>query len=864
MNKDYKLTIPKAILPSVQGAQNEPEEKYVLPLDGKWIPAEDPILLGKNFRTLTNMRYDKLRPVSIEGMEKINSSTMNATYFNPRSAFHFYKAQPVESHVLVQSFNSGLSASVVLDNPTSIPVAGGFGAAPVWTDTSGSGQGMFSNSPDGSVAYCNGVDSCIWAGNEGRCAAFLNIGATDDVVYDFTDAVTNLKQDTGDIATLVAVSHVVTLNIGATRPLSKINLYMLSGYVNATASTVAVSYDNGSGWTSVSSLVDGTSNGTVTLNKTGTISFDSTVAVAKPRYVNGRYLYFYQLVFSYVDAGTAVYYCTVSSPMQPIIDIWDGQYRQLVSCYSVIYSVATDFTLNVRKGKDDLTYDAADPDTFIYADLSPSGSVGGITLEVGFNEQVTALQFEIPPSFGNRQTADIVIDYWDGSAYVNVGTVVDGTQVTVIGPATLNRTGVVSWAYSDPSLQHRKSINGGESLFFYRISSSAPLFQGSGIANRIYYIAGIPVVTKKSGYSFSMLAADRLMLGCDNYGKKNLLAISAEGQPDVWNGADSFEIKFGDDKALTCGASIFAQYISNIYNAALVFKDSETWSLVWNSTPTGMTWTRFLLSPTVGCPAPLTMKAVSVSAEPGMQQTKTIVIWRAHNGIYVSNGQAPYDVSDDISNVFDQSKSLHVNLAMIRNESGFIDEDKMEYHWIWYSGSNTTPDKEYVLDLKQWKWYDIDRTSGKRLIVGVNVTSAIGNKYAYGFLSSGIYMERLEYGTSFDGEAIVSTCEMGALTMIQNDVLSQTEVTRANLIAASKTADTSITMTYTGDESLSGINFVLSDSSGKRLANVMQDIFSNPAVFHSIKLSKNTSNETIGFEPIAIALYFQKVRDKYH
>jgi len=45
------------IIETIQPTQpdsNETEEKYFIPLDGKWIIHEDPILIGKNFQTLTN------------------------------------------------------------------------------------------------------------------------------------------------------------------------------------------------------------------------------------------------------------------------------------------------------------------------------------------------------------------------------------------------------------------------------------------------------------------------------------------------------------------------------------------------------------------------------------------------------------------------------------------------------------------------------------------------------------------------------------------------------------------------------------------------------------------------------------------
>ena len=74
-------------LPEVQG---EPTKKAILALNGKLITAEDPMVIGKNFRTLDNMRYGDQSPKTIGGMTKINSAALSA---RPcvRNAFHYRK-----------------------------------------------------------------------------------------------------------------------------------------------------------------------------------------------------------------------------------------------------------------------------------------------------------------------------------------------------------------------------------------------------------------------------------------------------------------------------------------------------------------------------------------------------------------------------------------------------------------------------------------------------------------------------------------------------------------------------------------------------------------------------------------------------
>jgi hypothetical protein len=199
---------------------------------------------------------------------------------------------------------------------------------------------------------------------------------------------------------------------------------------------------------------------------------------------------------------------------------------------------------------------------------------------------------------------------------------------------------------------------------------------------------------------------------------------------------------------------------------------------------------------------------------------------------------------------------------MVASETAFPDEDKMEYHWKWASGTSTVLDKEYVLDLVEWKWFELDRTTNLKLQLGISVASTTGNKYTYGFIDTG-YMERLEYGTSFDGQPIVSTLDFGTQLMIPGDMLSQTSITRANLVSVAKATDTSVTLTHTIDEATSGTDYTLSMADAThRVANDIVDVFSKTGVFHSFKLVTSSIVEVLGFQPLLMALYYQKERDR--
>lgn len=1080
---DKPLTI-KALdmdLKPVQGVENTPEQKYVIPLDGKWIPAESAIHIGKNYSTLTNMRYRNNHPETILGATLITSAAMHATYLKARSGFHFVKDTPAESHILVQAYNTGQTASVVLDNKTAVPSAGNFVATPLWTDSTGAGIGQFSYAPGGHMVYCNGVDCCIWGGAEVQCEAFVTSSAaipdtgvvtnprnytdvikntqsdaansavigggndsytvlmlhgegsiadssiggggappktvtasggcatttaqakfgtgsilfdgTKDFVYvDSTDADINdfymgtgaftidfwirLADPTADagifqqyvdgtsyvdcvytyapaastimfnvvdaggnvnletvlvpvltankwyhIAVIrgwggVANAWAITIDgvrmtddktdtspwpdlnadfdigraqgtvsgylsgwidefrvskgiarwtadfsprskpysdsvsrvfaIGSRRPLQGAKIYVIDA--NQDTSTLAGRVRTQSGWAALT-LTDGTTVGGKSLAQTGSITFSSTVDTAKPIYMEGNYLYWYEFTLS---AGEAmIYHVTLDAPFQNIMDLWDGLYRQLAAAY--LYSaVRVDNTTQVRT----TNFLSSDQSTFMILNSLAVFSEPNYCIEAGFTEKQTALSITMGGEWVNTNAADMSIDYWDGENYVSVGAIADGTKV---GTKSLAVSGVVSWSNNSLSAETPKVIADKSPFYYYRIRFSAQL----SATVTIDLICGIPAAVTVKGYSFGINAAGRLMLGCDNYEKKNTLLISASNAPQTLNGDDSYEIPFGGDKALTCGTAIFAQYASNLFNLALVFKEDETWTLTWTTVDDETQWERYQIAPNIGCPAPRTLKTVAVELDKNIAQVKTIGIWRGNAGIYMSNGQTPLCVSDDIENVFDQNKTPHVNLSMTTKEVGFYDGNKTEYHWLWASGSSTALDKEYVLDMKRWRWFEIDRTSGMRLQLGIDVVDTNGGQYSYGTDDSG-NMLRLEYGTSFNGAAIVSTMAFGYQLLTQSDTLSDNEVLRAAVTAMAKNTDSAFTLTHTMDGG-TGVAYTMSLADATHsFTTVVQDIGSTPGIFHTFQLVHSSATENKGLEPLFFSLYYEKVRDRKH
>jgi hypothetical protein len=108
----------------------------------------------------------------------------------------------------VEAYNTGETESRILQNTTAIPSQGNFSATSLYSpSTSASaGDGRFSHAPDGDLAYCNGEESIIWGGAEREIAGFINYDPDGTFAYDYTEEVRNTKTTTGNVAPLAARS----------------------------------------------------------------------------------------------------------------------------------------------------------------------------------------------------------------------------------------------------------------------------------------------------------------------------------------------------------------------------------------------------------------------------------------------------------------------------------------------------------------------------------------------------------------------------------------------------------------------------------------------------------------------------------
>lgn len=822
-------------------------------LDGKLITAIDATRIGPNFRSLQNMRYTDASPQAIGGMSKINT-TIPTTYFKVRSGFHFVKSVPeVESHVLVQAWNTGLTASQVLQNTTAVPTAGDFSATALHTDASGASTGYFSGAPQGAVAYCNSKESMIWAGDEDRCPAFINYDETAAAFeYDFSDIINNDKTDASNIATILSSANEAAFYVGALRPIKNIELYI--GTANTTAATISGEYWDGSAWQSLTTLVDNTATGGVTMGLTGgnTITFDDTEPVAKVKSINTLVLYWYKFQTNTpIDVTTTVYKCTLDASFQSIKDLWDGEYRVTTSTV-VTAAGAADGEFASHVFSENFSNAGGQDDNSTFLDMN--GYATTTFLIVGFTERVAGIRMVFEGSKVNTTASVLTVKYWNGTAWVAVSDLDDGT-IKATGK-TLSGTGTVSWTSPSKQSEFKKTLT-DVPHFYYRFEWSVSLSASSIFLD---YVGGISAQEEIGNYKFPMFAHDRLILCSDQDGNKNEALVSAKHTNTVFNGEDSTVLSFGDARELTAGAGMFRQYGSALYKLTVITKADETWVVTGDSPEE---YVQYQASDVKGCVAPATLKVAHVNFdnEQSSSLNRYITIFQGANGIHLYDGSVLIDIHDDIKDLFDKRLSTSINTSKLKDSVGFFDEFNQEYHWLFAAGTSTTLDKEFVYDLKRGKWYDISRGPGLALQVGFEVSDTDKNTYNYGTIDTG-YMEHLENGTSFDGTAIACIMDLGDVNLSEGLSTEQTQIRALKLTQVAKTTTAnSATLTHYGDTEDTGEALTYSPSaSGKRVSSVVNSTGLGPHTYHRIKMEMSTDDETIGFEPLVLAAAYKVIR----
>jgi hypothetical protein len=681
-----------------------------------------------------------------------------------------------------------------------------------------------------------------WGGTS--LAGGVNVGVS--YFQDYTGQVNNDLTDATNVAKFN--QNPLTVYLGSTRPITGAKFYI--GTINDSAATVAVSYWNSSGaWASVSSLVDGTLTGGKSLSVTeGSITFtdgsSSTYGNARPKFINDIYLYWYKFVWTGLNTATTVYRITVNAPFQPIVDLWSGIPVGIASCYDLTGSTYTDHLISV------LERDFVSGTVATWLNLSTLATT--VSLFFGFPNRMSALEFAIPA--GNTTVSTMTLSYWSGSAWTSAVGLDDQTSVD---GKSFGQNGKVSWTAPAENSEFPISINGGPMLFHYKVAFSATL---SGTV-ALDYVTGMPTQKSIKGYKFPVYWQSNLCLCSETSSDKNKILIGSNDSVCVFNGTSYAEVYLGDNSELTAGAALFSRFGGYLYEDLIIAKENEIW-LISGTNVSNIQ--KYRIAGAYGCVAPSTFIKCDLGYEVAPGINKHVLIWQTATAVVLFDGVSiiPITKDDDVGIFFNKTYASCINNAMLKKSVGFYDERQKEYHWLFASGSNTTLDKELVYDLIRKKWYLVSRTSN--IQYGIPVRDVYGDKYTYGFIDTG-YMERLEYGNTFDSTAIVSTYKTADYAL--KGLMVETEIRKIKHVTKAKSTTTNTaSLTHYGDTATTGdtAQTFTVNSTTKRVIgdapNAIKSVAWGPNIFHSFEASMTTNNEPIGYEPISLAVLYRSIR----
>ncbi|MBW1983371.1 MAG: hypothetical protein JRI53_01520, partial [Deltaproteobacteria bacterium] len=562
---------------------------------------------------------------------------------------------------------------------------------------------------------------------------------------DYTEQANNSLDTAGNI---IPIGTRKLWMIFTTRPVQGFNYTIKT--VNTAGSQTLCAVWTGDAFTGVSNFDDGTKGVTsYSLGQSGSMTFDSTVSIAKPYHLEGIYLYAYLFILS--DGSAEISHVSADAPWQPVVDVWDGVLRQPIQFQVESASQFEDYTLAVNYQSD--------------IEIPIGGVLDGLlstdNVVVMFSDRMAGIRFQMLAGLINENAADATVKYHTGSDWATVGaSLIDETDNA---GDTIGKTGLISWSPPDIEDEHPITLF-GVTGYAYQFTFSATLSGTKGVPLTedpevlVDLVTGIPAQKVVKPFKFPSVYKNRVLLCAFTEGKEgNRVDYSSSNAPDVFNGFDSSmnglqSLYFGNSDTLTAGTQLYNRYGSNVFAIWLALKETSTYILT-GDTPED--FKVFPVSFTVGCPAPLTLATAEVGFEAVQGIQRNVAFWVSHSGPVMFDGSVLFPIPG-VDKYFDPAESVCVNFEYLENARGWYDTTYREYNILLPSGSSQVANNLWLAyDIVKKKWFKKYTGVAETPQAAFQVADGEGNKYVYAGIDTG-YMMRLEYGDSFGSTMLYS------------------------------------------------------------------------------------------------------------
>ncbi len=457
-----------------------------IPLNGRLRTQEDPCTIGaSDFQVLQNMRYTDTHIRGIGGMSKINTAAVANTQI--RSGIFFRKDQVVENFTLIQAYSSATASPTIYSCTAAPPATGSFSA--LYTQATAAGTARFSTAPGDKVAVCDGKEALLYGGTEMKIAGFVDYDPNGTYRYDYTKQVTNSLTDSDNVATVHRATAAVDSNTmlllhfdgtaqdsSPTTPHNMGNISVV--YSSAVAKFASAAYFNGT--TAYMSAADNAdfnfSAGTWTVDAWLRPSTDTDGDIYYQGTDTGNYIRITQTVggisngywgiqLTVVSASATVVSLSTGNIMTTgswghfaVVENNDNYYASLGGAIAASTSDTdrpANYTGSIFIGANatatPVNYFTGYIDEFRVSNTArwtsnfdpPSQAYGSIpitTFLVGSTLPVQGIKFYVASA--NTGTGSTTANYWNGSTWVSVSSLSDGTSSA---SKPLAQTGTVSF-----------------------------------------------------------------------------------------------------------------------------------------------------------------------------------------------------------------------------------------------------------------------------------------------------------------------------------------------------------------------------------------------------------------------------------
>jgi hypothetical protein len=548
---------------------------------------------------------------------------------------------------------------------------------------------------DDVLLHSNGVDQHqLYGGSSSPIEKFYvhkgtTVGAVPVIGEDYSDQISI------DNATVAVLDSLGTFASGDCiffrAPLPAKSITLTVSAVNGNASVASIYYPKSDGtWAAASGFADGTASGGATLAQNGTISWTMPTDI-QSKYLYGSSGWWYQIRLSAaLDAEVEVSYVTYDTDWQSIQNVWNG-----VIQYGVEIQVEGTSTWE--------TYAAGAVDIDELA--------AGKKIVIGLTDPAEGIYIDPGATPNATGTAITSLKYWNGSSFVTVGTIVDGTNgMSNAGWITFPRQDIHPHQFGTSQYQ----------AYWYEL-----IWDTNITADTVVSILFMPYfdVTELGISKAHCVWKDRACYSFNRY--PAYIYCGQKDSPMVLNGSDYGILKAGDGRANS------VVNMKRFHNELMVWQEEKgieggCVTLFEGYSPS--TFGKLVLSSRIG-----SMNAKSVAVVDGVltatatdEAIKTLAFFLSRYGVCVTDGRTISIISDDIRNYFDPTRDECIRRGY---ESEMWLEHDTQDNVIrigLVSGSDATlPNIFPVLDLATKKWgFD---TPAQELSCFANVAAGSGD-----------------------------------------------------------------------------------------------------------------------------------------